>query len=235
MAKASLDNDLFKRLRASGMRKRVARAIAEAGNNSPKLVRGTVDELRGLADELESKVRGGTSSKSRSAAAKKGAATRKRASAKRSTAAKKGAATRSRKSGTSSSSRSSSSRSTSSRSSGSSSGSRSSSSSRSRANQQSTVQKVVDKAKVPALAVGAGLAGVAGGIALKGRQQSRNGLLSKLPKPSMPSFSLPKTNGSMIKAVGEAAKGIADGSQKVGQVANQVQTASEALEKNRKK
>ena len=118
MAKSGLDNDLFQRLRQSGMRKRVARAIAEAGANSPKLVRGTVDELRGLADELESKVRGGTSSKSRSAAAKKGAATRKREATKRSTAARKAATTRARKSGTSSSSRSSGSRSTSSRSSG---------------------------------------------------------------------------------------------------------------------
>ena len=59
MAKASLDNDLFKRLRASGLRKRAARAIAEAGDNSSKLVRGTVDELRGLADQIESKARGG--------------------------------------------------------------------------------------------------------------------------------------------------------------------------------
>src|SRR3954454_8447750 len=123
MAKSPLDNDLFKRLRDSGMRKRVARAIAEAGENSPKLVRGTVDELRGLADELESKVRGSSSSKSRSAAAKKGAATRKRTAAKRSTAAKKGAATRARKSGSSSSSRSSGSSSRSSASSSRSSGS----------------------------------------------------------------------------------------------------------------
>src|SRR5829696_4581906 len=113
MAKSGLDNDLFKRLRDSGLRKNVARAIAEAGDNSSKLVRGTVDELRGLADELDSRVRGGQSSKSRSAAAKKGAATRKRASAQRSASARKGAATRAAKSG---SSRSSSSKSSSSRS-----------------------------------------------------------------------------------------------------------------------
>jgi hypothetical protein len=94
MAKSALDNDLFNKLRASGLRKSVARAIAEAGDNSSKLVRATVDELRGLADGIESKARGTTSSRSRSAAAKKGAATKKRDAAKRSTAAKKGARTR---------------------------------------------------------------------------------------------------------------------------------------------
>ena len=58
MAKASLDNDLFKKLRESGMRKRAARAIAEAGDNSSKLVRGTADELRGLAEQIENRARG---------------------------------------------------------------------------------------------------------------------------------------------------------------------------------
>ena len=119
MAKATLDTDLFKRLRDSGLRKRAARAIAEAGDNSGKLVRSTVDELRGLADQLESRARGGGStSKSRSAGAKKAAATRKRQATKRSTAAKKAASTRAKSSGSSrsSSSRSGSSRSTSSRS-----------------------------------------------------------------------------------------------------------------------
>ena len=97
MAKASLDNDLFKALRATGMRKRAARAIAEAGDNSSALVRGTIDQLRGVADEIDTRVRGGSSAKSRSAAAKKAAGTRKRDAAKRSNAAKKGAATRARK------------------------------------------------------------------------------------------------------------------------------------------
>ena len=109
MAKPSLDNDLFNKLRASGLRKRAAKAIAEAGDNSSKLVRGTVDELRGLADQLEVRARGGPKA-SRSAAAKKAAGTRKREAAKRSTAAKKGAATRAKKA-TTGSSRSSSSRS----------------------------------------------------------------------------------------------------------------------------
>jgi hypothetical protein len=118
MAKASLDNELFQKLRASGMRKRAARAIAEAGDNSSKLVRGTVDELRGLAEGLENRARGGKKP-DRSAAAKKAAGTRKREAAKRSQAAKKGAATRARKAGSSSTSRSSSSRSSSSRSGGS--------------------------------------------------------------------------------------------------------------------
>jgi hypothetical protein len=120
MAKASLDNDLFRKLRASGMRKRAARAIAEAGDNSSKLVRGTVDELRGLAEQIENRARGGTgtTAKARSAAAKKAAGTRKREAAKRSNAAKKAAATRAKKAGSSSSSsRSSSSRSSGSRSS----------------------------------------------------------------------------------------------------------------------
>src|SRR3954468_10669778 len=87
MAKATLDADLFNKLRASGLRKRAARAIAEAGDNSSKLVQSTVDELRSLAETIESRARGGAK-KTRSAAAKKGAATRKRAATKRSTAAK---------------------------------------------------------------------------------------------------------------------------------------------------
>lgn len=101
MAKTGLDTDLFNRLRATGMRKRAARAIAEAGDNSSKLVRATVDELRSVADQLEDRARGGPK-KARSEAAKKAANTRKRDAAKRSAAAKKGAATRARKSTSSS-------------------------------------------------------------------------------------------------------------------------------------
>lgn len=100
MAKPAIDNELFKRLRQSGLRKRAARAIAEAGDSSGRLVRGTADELRSLADQLEDRARGGPK-KSRSEAAKKAANTRKREAAKRSAAAKKGAATRARKSSSS--------------------------------------------------------------------------------------------------------------------------------------
>src|SRR4051812_23822389 len=97
MAKPTLDNDLFDRLRASGLRKRAARAIAEAGDNSSKFVQSRVDELRPLAETIEDTARGGAK-KTRSAAAKKGAATRKRAATKRSTAAKTAAATRAKRS-----------------------------------------------------------------------------------------------------------------------------------------
>jgi|SRR5947209_17405069 len=128
------DQDLFKRLRDSGLRKRVARSVADAAGaadkRSPKVVQDTVRQLRSLASELEDRATGGPAK--RKAAAQKAARTRKRAATKRSTAAKKAAKTRAQSGSGSSrasrSSRSSSSRASSSRSSG---GSRSSGRSRS--------------------------------------------------------------------------------------------------------
>jgi hypothetical protein len=96
MARKSRQEELFDRLRAGGLRKRVARSLAEAtakaNGRTPKAVRGVADDLKSLARELEDRATGGPAK--RKAAAKKAAATRKRKAAKRSAAAKKAAKTR---------------------------------------------------------------------------------------------------------------------------------------------
>jgi len=98
MAKTT-DNQLFDRLRATGLRKSVARdlssALSSAKSSRPsQAAQGTIGELRKLVDELEDRARGGPAQ--RSAAAKKAATTRKRQAAARSAAAKKAARTRAR-------------------------------------------------------------------------------------------------------------------------------------------
>jgi hypothetical protein len=98
MAKTT-DTDLFDRLRASGLRKRVARdlssALGKAGDTrAAKAAQGTIGDLRKLVDELEDRASGGP--RQRSATAKKAAATRRRKATARSTAAKKAARTRAR-------------------------------------------------------------------------------------------------------------------------------------------
>src|SRR3954470_6348507 len=115
MAK-SFDQELFDRLRAGGLRKRVASVLSEANTagraasgRAEQQVRTTIADLRRLADELEDRFRGATGGTTkRSAAAQKAAATRKRQATKRSTAAKKAAATRAKSSGSRTTSRSSS-------------------------------------------------------------------------------------------------------------------------------
>jgi hypothetical protein len=114
MAKKSKRPDLFETLRASGLRKRVAREIARAVERAPsagsqKAIERRVRDLKALVSDLEKRATGRsgskrsstkrstTSSSKRSATAKKAAATRKRNAAKRSTAAKKAARTRARK------------------------------------------------------------------------------------------------------------------------------------------
>jgi hypothetical protein len=96
MAKGRIDTDLFDRLRAGGVRKRVASTVAEAVGSArgrtPKQVSRVASDLRALAAEIEDRATGGPAK--RQAAAKKAAATRKRNAAKRSTAAKKAARTR---------------------------------------------------------------------------------------------------------------------------------------------
>src|SRR4051812_4619328 len=96
-------SDLFSSLRSQGLRKSVARALADldtgsrsARGNAEKLARRAIGDLRSAADTLEKRLDIGGAG-TRSAAAKKGASTRKRAATKRSTAAKKGAAKRARK------------------------------------------------------------------------------------------------------------------------------------------
>jgi hypothetical protein len=86
MAKQSRTDELFEMLRARGLRKQVARALSDATNagrsgaaQSQKAALGIVADLRKLADEIEERLRG--TSSSRSQAAKKAAATRKAKSA----------------------------------------------------------------------------------------------------------------------------------------------------------
>jgi DNA replication initiation complex subunit (GINS family) len=98
----SKTDDLVELLRARGLRRQVAKQIADATTGTrkrtPKQVLTLLDDLRKLADDLEDRITGGPAK--RKAAAKKAAATRKRAATKRSTAAKKGAQTRAKKAAT---------------------------------------------------------------------------------------------------------------------------------------
>ena len=108
MAKQSRTDELFEMLRARGLRTRVARALSDAAGagrsgaaTSQKAALGIIGDLRKLADELEERVTGKSSS--RAEAAKKAARTRARKATARSASAKKGAATRKRTSSSSSS------------------------------------------------------------------------------------------------------------------------------------
>ena len=96
MARKSRQDELFEMLRARGLRKRVARSIADAtaktNRNTPKGVKKVTSDLRALAREIEDRATGGPAK--RKAAGKKAAATRKRNASKRSAAAKKAAKTR---------------------------------------------------------------------------------------------------------------------------------------------
>lgn len=95
MAK-SKQQELMERLHARGLRTKVAETVSEAlgsgRRRTPTGVKKVVADLRGLADEIEDRAKGGP--EKRKAAAKKAAATRKRKAAARSAAAKKGARTR---------------------------------------------------------------------------------------------------------------------------------------------
>lgn len=97
MPKRKSDKDLRKMLRAGGVRKKVARALAESTGRSnrgkqPKLVETTLENFRKASAELDSRVRGSR----RSEAAKKAARTRKREAAQRRASAQKRARTRAR-------------------------------------------------------------------------------------------------------------------------------------------
>lgn len=96
MAKSQADV-LFDRLRANGIRKRVARdlaqALSSASSSGPgKAATSRIADLRKMVADLEDRAKGGPAK--RQAAAKKAAATRKRKAAQRSAAARKGARTR---------------------------------------------------------------------------------------------------------------------------------------------
>jgi hypothetical protein len=96
MARKSKQDEIFEMLRAKGLRKRVARSIAEAtgktSSRTPKVLRNAASDLKALASDLEDRATGGPAK--RKAAAKKAANTRKRKANARSTAAKKAAKTR---------------------------------------------------------------------------------------------------------------------------------------------
>ena len=97
MAKSRADQ-LAERLHAQGLRKQVAKKVADtvssarSRSKTPTGVNKIVADLRSLASEIEDRAKGGPDK--RKAAAKQAAATRKRNAATRSTAAKKGAQTR---------------------------------------------------------------------------------------------------------------------------------------------
>jgi hypothetical protein len=97
--KTKPDKKLYDRLRSSGVRKKVAGRIAEAlpsnGNAKAGRARRAAADLSTAVDEIRDRVKGGP--QKRSAAAKKGAKTRKAKAAKRSAASKKGAKSRTKK------------------------------------------------------------------------------------------------------------------------------------------
>src|SRR3954469_10821725 len=95
MARKSKRDELFETLRARGLRKSVARRVADATGRANRSTTGGVKkvaaDLRSLASDLEDRATGGPA---KCQAAAKKANTRKRNAAKRNAAAKKGAKTR---------------------------------------------------------------------------------------------------------------------------------------------
>jgi hypothetical protein len=97
LAKNKQSDDLFDHLRASGVRKKVARTIADGASakNAKKaeaLAQNALADLRSASEAIRDRVLNRDSK--RGEAAKKAARTRKRRAAKRSASAKKAAATR---------------------------------------------------------------------------------------------------------------------------------------------
>ena len=93
---AKADQKLYARLRDGGIRKKVAKRVADAipakGQKKPARAHKVADELTAVADSIRDRAAGG--SRKRSKAAKKAARTRKANLAKRRSSAKKGARTR---------------------------------------------------------------------------------------------------------------------------------------------
>jgi prephenate dehydrogenase len=93
MAKPPRDKKLYRRMRASGVRKKVARQLTELpshvkdGKQAPKPLREAVDRLEATAAELREHIGRGD----RQTAARKAARTRRAKSQRRSSSAKKGA------------------------------------------------------------------------------------------------------------------------------------------------
>jgi hypothetical protein len=106
---------------------------------------------------------------------------------------------------------------------------------------QSAVGSIAARAKGPAMAGGAALVGLAGGLALS-HNKRRNGILGRIPTPSRiptptvskPKLSMPKVKpDEALKTIGKAAGEVAQRSERIGAVASEVQKASDALEKRR--
>ena len=93
MAKAKGSEKLYSRMRAAGVRKRVAKELTELrkhskqGKRVPKRLRAAVDQLEQTVTELNEHVRRGD----RSASGRKAARTRKAKTAQRKAAARRGA------------------------------------------------------------------------------------------------------------------------------------------------
>jgi hypothetical protein len=93
MAKPRRDKRLYKRMRASGVRKKVARKLTElpshveGGRQAPKPLREAVDQLDATVAELREHIGRGE----RKTAARRAARTRRAKSQKPSASAKKGA------------------------------------------------------------------------------------------------------------------------------------------------
>jgi hypothetical protein len=87
---------------------------------------------------------------------------------------------------------------------------------------------LASKAKTPLLAGGAALAGVAGGVALKSRNQSRR------PIKSLRSVSLPKSlkNADLSKLDLNA---VTDAARRISSIGEQVGDVADAADKTRKK
>jgi hypothetical protein len=94
------NTDFVSFLRSSGLRKRVAKTLADLEadpkGNAEKLGRRVISDLRSAADAIEKRLDIGGAG-TRSSAAKKAAKTRKRTTTKRSASAKKTTSTRARK------------------------------------------------------------------------------------------------------------------------------------------
>ncbi|MBJ7455729.1 MAG: hypothetical protein JHC74_06695 [Thermoleophilia bacterium] len=97
MATSKATKDLIEDLHERGLRKKVAKSVAEAiGSGShktaPPAVAQVMEDLKGMADEIEDRATG--RSAKRRAAGRKAAATRARKADARSAAARKGARSR---------------------------------------------------------------------------------------------------------------------------------------------
>ena len=93
---AKTETDLFKSLRARGVRKKIAKQLTRAtsGVSKPKVARRAMADLSSVVGDVSDRLRHGP--EKRSAAAKKAARTRKQKARNRSEAAKRGARTRAR-------------------------------------------------------------------------------------------------------------------------------------------